>query len=258
MSNQPDQPEVPDQPDAPGQPEVPDATAVPAVKPTVNILDAVCVLFFGSSGQMDVLVAILRKAGYAIFVPKEVLEEAHRRAEANGWGLSLDPHVGSSPGDPIRVIPTIDATQPAALALLAQVRARHPAVQAAAADPTVAASRHPDEDIGECVVITQAIMAKRQGHDVRVSIDDLRAQKLATAHNLDFFTIEDAFSAALEHEVLTTLEARERYDRLRGFGGSLPSWEAELGPRLKREKNARVRARREQRKLAGGQSDASR
>lgn len=91
------------------------------------------------------------------------------------------------------------------------------------------------------MVVTHGILAHRRGMTVVASIDDLKGQKLATLHQVRYFTIEDAFSVAMEHGILDTLNARKAYDKLRPYGESLPSWEAELKPRLRRERAARKR-----------------
>ncbi|MEV0288102.1 hypothetical protein AB0H36_28635 [Kribbella sp. NPDC050820] len=85
-----------------------------------------------------------------------------------------------------------------------------------------------------------------------MSIDDLKGQRLAARHQLTTFTIEDAFSLAMQHDVLDTLNARKAYDKLLPYGDSLPSWDAELKPRLKRERAARKRTEAEAKALHKG------
>lgn len=225
-----------------------EAPTAPTAKP-LNILDAVCVLYFAASGQLNMLVDILTAANYRILLPAEVLTEVRNRATRNGWNIrDLDYYLNTAPGARIVEIPEITAAQPATTTLLAQVRSRHPNVVAGAT------GTNSSEDLGECVVITHGILAKRRNLDVVVSIDDLKGQRLATSHSITFFTIEDAFSLATEHGLLDTLSAREAYERLLPFGNSLPSWDAELKPRLKREHGLRKKAAKDA-EAQGGASE---
>lgn len=159
------------------------AAAAPSPQP-LNILDAVCVLYFATSGQLSLLVDILTAANYRILLPTEVLKEVRDKASRNGWNISaLDYRLRGGSGARIVEIPEISAAQVEAATLL---------------------------------------------------------------------TIEDAFSLAMKHDVLDTLNARKAYDKLRPHGNSLPSWEAELKPRLKRERTARNRAESEAKALHEG------
>jgi hypothetical protein len=212
------------------------AAAAPAPQP-LNILDAVCVLYFAASGQLSLLVDILTAANYRILLPAEVLKEVRNKATRNGWNVSaLDYYLRTGTGGRIIEIPEISAAHIEAATLLAQVRSRHPNVVAGKTDPAST------DDLGECVVVTHGVLARRRGLAVVVSIDDLKGQTLATRHRVTYFTVEDAFSLAMEHDVLDSLNARRAYDKLRPYGSSLPSWEAELKPRLKRERAALKRA----------------
>ncbi|MFI7066050.1 hypothetical protein ACIBL3_33990 [Kribbella sp. NPDC050124] len=212
------------------------AAPVPSPQP-LNILDAVCVLYFAASVQLSLLVEILTAANYRILLPTEVLNEVRAKASRKRWTISaLDHYLNSDADARIVEIPEITAAQAEAATLLAQVRSRHPNVVSGSTDI------NSSEDLGECVVVTHSILARRRGMLAVVSIDDLKGQKLAERHQVTYFTIEDAFSLALKHEILDTLNARKAYDKLRPFGDSLPSWEAELKPRLKRERAARKRA----------------
>ena len=229
------------------------ASCGPAQAPVLNILDAVCVIYFAASGQTNLLVDIIRAAGYRIFLPAEVLDEVKVKARRQKWNVNgLDAHIGAGPDSRIVVIDKITAEDSEAFTLLAQVRLRHPnapktpasAPFAATARAAGASARHADEDLGECVVVTHAVLAARRNLDVVVSIDDLKGQNLADGHNLTFFTVEDAISAGVEHEVLDTLGARRAYEKMIPFGSSLVTWDAsELKPRLKREARARKEAR---------------
>ncbi|MFI5710649.1 hypothetical protein [Kribbella sp. NPDC051620] len=194
-----------------------------------------CVLYFSASGQLSLLVDILTTANYRILLPAEVLKEVRDRASRNGWNISALDHYLRT-GVHIAEIPVISAAQTEAVTLLAQVRSRHPNVMAG----TTAAGG--TEDLGECVAITHSILARRRGLRAIVSIDDLKGQALASRHQVDYFTIEDAFSLAMEYGLLDTLNARKAYDKMRPYGSSLPSWEAELKPRLRQERTARKRA----------------
>lgn len=226
----------------------------------MNILDAVCVLFFSASGQLDVLVQTLVLAGYRIYLPEEVLKEAKRRARANGWNIRKLDGALHLPGvtplgengqrvKPIVVIPEISAAEPDEALALTQVTRRHPKL-AGRTSPSVVlpssalnGSVSQSEHLGECVVVAHAALARRRGLQVVVSIDDLDGQTLAKGLQLPIFTVEDAICAAVAHGVLTTPAARKAYDRLRGFGDSLPTWEASgLAPRLKREARQRKAA----------------
>jgi hypothetical protein len=210
------------------------ATAAPAQQP-LNILDAVCVLYFAASGQLNLLVDILTTANYRILLPAEVLKEVRDRASRNRWNISVLDHYLRAAARIVE-IPEISAAQAEAATLLAQVRSRHPNVLAGT---TAAAGT---EDLGECVVITHSILACRRGLRAIASIDDLKGQALATRHGVEYFTIEDAFSLAMKYGLLDTLNARKAYDKMLPYGSSLPSWEAELKPRLKQERTARKRA----------------
>lgn len=203
----------------------------------VDILDAACVIFFAASGQLGLLVKVLAATNRRILMPEEVLEEARTRAGSKGWKLTgLDHYLGSGQDPRISVIPTITAADAEAAALLADVRRRHPNV---VSGTTATGS---SDDLGECVVVTHGVMASRRGIDVLVGIDDLKAQKLAQLHNLAYFTVEDALCAAAEQGLLTTEELRQAYERMRSYGDSLPSWDAGLKQRIKRERLERKRA----------------
>lgn len=79
----------------------PDAAA-PLPQP-LNILDAVCVLYFAASGQLNLLVDILTAANYRILLPAEVLNEVRNKASSKGWNIgALDYHLR---GGPVHALP---------------------------------------------------------------------------------------------------------------------------------------------------------
>ena len=243
-------------------PTPPAASGAPQPAPaTTSIVDTVCVIYFAASGQMPLFVDTMAKANYRVFMPEEVLEEARARAASRRWdirGLDRQLQTGAAqPGkapNPIVVVPRIDANDPPAATLLAQVRSRHPKAtatqrqgaqeQAKARALQQQAQPVPrlgqDEHLGECVVVTHGVVAARKGLRVRVGIDDLDGQNLATRHNLTFFTVEDALSLAVEHEVLDLNGARKAYEKMLPYGFSLPTWKASgMAARLRREANQR-------------------
>ncbi|WP_020389804.1 hypothetical protein [Kribbella catacumbae] len=233
------------------EPTSAEAAADPAPQP-LNILDAVCVLYFTASGQLSLLVEILAAANYKILLPTEVLKEVRDKAKRQRWNIgALDRYLHQGADVRIIEIPEISAAQTEAAILLAQVRSRHPNV----VDGRTAASS--SADLGECVVVTHGILAHRRGLAAVVAIDDLKGQTLARRHQVTCFTIEDAFSLALEHGLLDTLSARKAYEKLRRYGDSLPTWEAELKSRLKRERAARKRAASATNAPTGGDASES-
>lgn len=208
-------------------------------QPEVAIVDTVCVLDFAASKQLDILIDTLTAANCRLFVPEEVLNEATNVAGRKNWGITQINALLARDDGRIQLIPMISQKTPGALTKFAELEKRHPR-----------AGGHPDEHLGEYVVVTHALAAREQGHQVRVGLDDEDAIDMATKHGLACFRVEDALLLAVEHSILDANGARKAYEKMGPIGGSaLPSWEASsVKARLGAAKNA-AKARQQQQKV---------
>lgn len=199
------------------------ASADPAQPdPPAAILDAVCCVQFCAAGKWGLLLAILVKMSWEIWVPAEVDKEV--RDKDKKYPGTRDNWKRFTANDRVRVQTKLVAG-PDPSSLHERVAAEVIRLRSAAHGLSLG----PDKDLGETAVVAYGVVLTKDGRDVLVLLDDGPGVGLAVDNDLQVVEMADLLILGHRQGVKGLEKAedvRKVYDQLRPYGSSLVPWES--------------------------------
>ncbi|MFJ4518992.1 hypothetical protein [Streptomyces sp. NPDC088816] len=190
--------------------------ASPEQREPVCILDAVICVHFVGANLHALLVEVLRKADLVLLVPQEVCDEVAGK-ERKYTGLKLR-WTRLTSSRHVRVLPAlqVQSAPPRVVEVFEDVRGRQ-----------LEDALRERRDLGEAIVVAHGVHYQDLGHEVLVAIDDRGGRALAAGRDLAVITMEDVLEMAVEFGKFPTEgQLKKAYEKLRGFGDGLPSYES--------------------------------